>query len=95
MFDALGEALCTVLERLNEAKFASWLREQYLTAPWNCWWIGAGDYGALSSNQMARARHVWRGDTARARMCVCVCLCVCVCACVRARACVVCVRVRW
>jgi len=56
MFDALGERLIALLVLLGEKKFADWLREQYLTAPWGCWWIGAGDYGALPSNQMVRAR---------------------------------------
>ena len=54
MFDSLGETLTAVLLGLGEKKFADWLRQQYLTAPWNCWWIGAGDYGALPSNQMVR-----------------------------------------
>jgi hypothetical protein len=54
MFDKLGERLIAVLLVLGEQKFADWLREQYLTAPWGCWWIGAGYYGALPSNQMVR-----------------------------------------
>lgn len=55
MFNAIGESFVAVMERHGEAKFAAWFKEQYLTAPWDTWWVGAsGLPGLLPNNNPVR-----------------------------------------
>ena len=54
-FDALGAHFITVLRAAGETSFADWFQEQYLSAPWNVWYITAsGLPGLIPSNNHVR-----------------------------------------
>ena len=52
MFDAIGKNFIAVMEAQGEAKFATWFKEQYLTPPWNKWWVGASELPGLLPNNI-------------------------------------------
>jgi len=43
-FDLLGQAGLTVLRRhFKDIDNTAWFYQEYMTAPWNGWWGGAGE----------------------------------------------------
>ena len=50
MFDKLGVVFLTVLNALGELVFAKWFKEQYLTSPWDCWFVMVSGLPGLLPN---------------------------------------------